>query len=85
MQVNVSIAEMRNGPFAFSVNSTVKCATIQGKGTSVKPTKESFLLNLCEPHHDKTNKVACAPSKDTGQPGHPPSLIRVFALRSVDS
>ena len=27
--------------------------------------------------HDKTN-VACAPSEDSGQPGHPPSLIRVF-------
>ena len=34
-----------------------------------------------EPHRDKTNKMACAPSKDSGQPGHPPSLIRVFAVR----
>ena len=25
----------------------------------------------------------CAPSEDSYQPGHPPSLIRVFALRSV--
>ena len=24
-----------------------------------------------EPQHDKTNKVACAPSKDSDQPGHP--------------
>ena len=24
---------------------------------------------------------ACAPSEDSDQPGHPPSLIRVFALR----
>ena len=32
--------------------------------------------------HDKTNKVACAPSEDSDQPGHPPSLIRVFAVRS---
>ena len=23
----------------------------------------------------------CAPSEDSGQPGHPPSLIRVFAVR----
>ena len=23
--------------------------------------------------HDKTNKVACAPSEDSDQPGHPPS------------
>ena len=25
--------------------------------------------------------MACAPSKDSDQPGHPPSLIRVFAIR----
>ena len=34
-----------------------------------------------KPPHDKTNKVACAPSEDSDQPGHPPSLIRVFAVR----
>ena len=36
---------------------------------------------LSEPPHDKTNKMAFAPSKDSDQPGHPPSLIRVFAVR----
>ena len=35
--------------------------------------------------HDKTNKVACAPSEDSDQPGHPPSLIRVFAVRLMGS
>ena len=43
-----------------------------------------FLLQLAdhvyEPPHDKTNKVACAPSKDSDQPGHLPSLIRVFPV-----
>ena len=34
-----------------------------------------------EPHHDKTNKVASAPSEDSDQPGHLPRLIRVFAVR----
>ena len=34
-----------------------------------------------EPPHDKTNKIAGAPSEDSDQPGHPPSLIRVFAVR----
>ena len=34
-----------------------------------------------EPPHDKTNKMACAPSEDSDQPGYPPSLIRVFAVR----
>ena len=28
-----------------------------------------------EPPHDKTNKMACEPSEDSGQPGHPHSLI----------
>ena len=34
-----------------------------------------------EPPHDNANKVAYAPSEDSDQPGHPPSLIRVFAVR----
>ena len=29
------------------------------------------------PPHDKTNKMACAASEDSDQPGHQPSLIRV--------
>ena len=33
-----------------------------------------------EPPHDKTNKMACGPSEDSDQPGHPPSLFRVFAV-----
>ena len=38
-----------------------------------------------EPAHGKTNKMACASSEDSDQSGHPPSLIRVFAGRSVGS
>ena len=34
-----------------------------------------------EPHRDKTNKMACAPSEASDQPGHPPNLIRVFTVR----
>ena len=33
------------------------------------------------PPRDKTNKMICAPSEDSDQPGHPPSLIRVFIAR----
>ena len=33
-----------------------------------------------KPPLDKTNKMACAPREDSDQPGHPPSLIRVFAV-----
>ena len=36
---------------------------------------------LNEPPHDKTKKMACALSEDSDQPGHPPSLIRVFTVR----
>ena len=38
-----------------------------------------------EPTHDKTNKMTFVLSEDSDQPGHPPSLIRVFAVRSVGS
>ena len=41
----------------------------------------TFRGQINEPSHDKTNKMACVPSEDSDQPGHPPSLIRVFAVR----
>ena len=37
-------------------------------------------ITVIEPPHDKTNKIACAPRGDSDQPGHLPSLIRVFAV-----
>ena len=39
------------------------------------------VVSALEPPHDKTNEMACAPSEDSDQPGYPPSLIRVFAVR----
>ena len=41
------------------------------------------MLELAKNYHkvyNKTNKMPCAPSEDSDQPGHPPSLIRVFAV-----
>ena len=32
-------------------------------------------IAINEPHRDKTIKMACAPSEDSDQPRHPPSLI----------
>ena len=32
----------------------------------------------------KNNKMTCAPSDNSAQPGHPPSLIRVFVMRSKE-
>ena len=40
----------------------------------------TFDLKINEPQHDKTNKMTVAPSEDSDQPGHLPSLIRVFAV-----
>ena len=40
---------------------------------------------LQEPRHDKTNKMSVRPAKIQSQPGHPPSLISVFAVRSMGS
>ena len=45
----------------------------------------SLSVYLYEPRHGKTNKVTVRASEDSDQPGHPPSLIRVFAVRSVGS
>ena len=42
------------------------------------------MAHLFEPPHDKTNKMT-APNEDSDQPGHAPSLIRVFAVRSMGS
>ena len=44
-----------------------------------------FAPKTYEPAHDKTNKMACVPSEDSDQPGHPPCLIRVFTVRSMGS
>ena len=41
--------------------------------------------NEFEPPRDKTNKMACAPSEDSDQPGHLPNLIRVFAVSACAS
>ena len=44
-----------------------------------------FFAQLMEPQHDKTNKLTCALSEDLDQPGHSPSLIRVFAVHFMGS
>ena len=38
-------------------------------------------ISLNEPPRDKINKMACAPSEYSDQPGHLPSLYRVFVVR----
>ena len=41
---------------------------------------ENSSLNAPKSQHDKTNRMASVPSEDSDQPGHLPSLIRIFAL-----
>ena len=50
-------------------------------GLSV-PARGIYIIEL---PHDKTNKMACAPSEDSDQPVHPHGLIRVFTVWSMGS
>ena len=61
----------------LKIRSSTECIRCQpsAKGDS-KSTR-----NIFEPPRVKTNKMVCAPSEDSDQPGHPPNLIRVFAVR----
>ena len=43
------------------------------------------IIIIHEPSHDKTNNMVFVTSEDSHQPGHPPNLIRVFAVRLVGS
>ena len=70
---NVSVyGELMKIIFQLSSNTYFICSIVSLWG---KMTMKN------EPSHDKTNKMACAPSEDSDQPGYPPSLIRVFAIR----
>ena len=75
--------------FRFSSSSSTRFATSsstrRATSSSISFSSSSFCFlgnykHTNEPPHDKTNKVACAPSKDSDQPGHLPSPIRVFAV-----
>ena len=69
-------------PYVFLPLATCECVN-----SCLLPSQSmNFFWPLTfEPPHDKTNKVACAPSQDSDQPGHPPSLIRVLAVHFMDS
>ena len=41
---------------------------------------QSISYSITEPAHNKPNKMTRTLSEDSDQPGHPPSLIRVFAV-----
>ena len=70
----------------YEMNSKTSCG---GSTKIIKLLSKMFFIvitafetvNIIDPPHDKTNKMACAPSETSDQPGHSPSLIRVFAVR----
>ena len=66
-------------PNSLYSNALSNRATEQTLPVNCRLQRAVILIN--EPHRDKTNKMACVPSKDSDQPGHPPSLIRVFSVR----
>ena len=68
---NMIFFKIYNNPF----NNTVT--------TSYLHLLRDHLSNWATSWQNQQNE--CAPSEDSDQPGHPPSLIRVFAVRSMGS
>ena len=61
------------------------CEKLRRRSASASAQSDQDLFSvtqsLFESPHDKANKMSCVPSEDSDQPGHSPSLIRVFAVR----
>ena len=62
-------------------NSKWLCINFHDRRKSGLP----LILKTFEPLHDKTNKMTCAPSEGSDQPGHPHRLIRAFTVCSMGS
>ena len=54
-------------------------------GEQSKTVTMSIRLEINESPRDKIKKMTYAPSEDSDQPGHLPSLIRVFAVGLMGS
>ena len=63
--------------FFFLIFTVYVCPLVQFHQVWLKNKSWNFIY---EPPCNKTNKMAFAPSEDSDQPEHPPSLIRVFAI-----
>ena len=66
--------------FCAEPNSTNKVEDLWEKPDHLQADIDFLTRSPLEPNHDKTYKMACASSEDSDQPGHPPSLIRGFAV-----
>ena len=81
------------GVFGFIPDKGLDCSKCRLCSLSFSPFIELCLTEILlkessvpktpsfESPHDKTKKMTCAPSRDSDQPGHMPSLIKVFAVR----
>ena len=63
--------------------SYFKKAYLQQAVYQMKAKVEEYFMIWATTWENQQNE--CAPSKDSDQPRHPPSLIRGFAVLSVDS
>ena len=76
-QQNVSSGVSDQARHKPACASTIITVIIQNLNNEVLPLRN-------ESRHDKTNKMNVHPAR-TDQPGHPPSLIRVFTVCSMGS
>ena len=90
-----------NAALNISLRKLWKCNVLwfylfgQGVPNETKGTinlKTDFILSFCSKNHTniwaamwQNQQNECAPSEDSDQPGHQPSLTRVFAVRSMGS
>ena len=68
LRENIHLGETTEGPYS------------RDEEVGLRDGAENVSRIITEPPHDKTDKMICAPSEHSDQPGSPPSLIRVFAV-----
>ena len=76
--------------FQFTTKQLERLASKAEKDQKKEQAKVKKVMSISpafafEPPHDKTSKMTCEPSEDSDQPGHLPSLIRVFVVHSMGS
>ena len=83
LAMNVSQKDVEGGGKSLDPDKTAPItAVLTGSAQLVlMPILRTYRVIKNELHRGKTNKMACAPSEEPDQPGHPSSLIRVFAVR----
>ena len=67
----------------ISVNHTILRSWIAGTERYVQLLGAMLEMKWATTRQNQQND--CAPSEDSDQPGHPPSLIKVFAVHSMGS